>query len=379
MRAAFDIFIPVIPGTPAALTPIHISTVEPRTRTPSLSTVEPPPSTVEPHTRTPSLSTVEPLPSTVEPRTRTPSLSTMEPPPPMVELPTPTQPPLEIIQGTVTPSPDRLGKLTVDYPFRMSPGSSSTVFVQISVVDMLFGQVILKDYDRVETPPDAPLNLHHPTFHEAFISGVEEFLIVQLTSPTFLVQSLYLARQRIDLSGDENTWGWNIVAPDTLGRHILTVIVSNENDTPIWTGSLDIEVVAFTPTPIPTDTPTSIPTRTPTLIPTPTPSYTPSPTLTYTPTAEPPTPTPTVISLPTPTALIRVRDQLIDNSATLLIATMTLIGILFPTYLAFQNNRRKEEIKSLEMQITHSTQERQKLNSKIEHLSSIRWWQFWRR
>jgi hypothetical protein len=118
-------------------------------------------------------------------------------------------------------------------------------------------------------------------------------------------------------------WVW-VISPKTIGKQILILNISM----PVTTGqpwvwarmqppqNIPIEIeVEVTPTPTPT--PTLRPTETPTPTPTPQPTETPTPT---------PTPTP----LP---ALVRIREEFIENTPAILIAIIGVIGVLVTAFV----------------------------------------------
>jgi hypothetical protein len=153
----------------------------------------------------------------------------------------PTQ--VEIAQDQDLPASARLGEVEVKYPLRMSPGSSDSVSVAI-FLPVLLASIEPIDIDRVEIPPDAPpiigkINTYNATI---VITGT---MRVELSSPTFQVEKLNPETQAINLTeiNKPTYWVWTLVAPETVGQHILTLrIYHGQDEQPIWLRSIKIEV-----------------------------------------------------------------------------------------------------------------------------------------
>jgi hypothetical protein len=201
---------------------------------------------------------------------------------------------LETTEYTGISDSDVLGEINIEYPIRMSPGSSDSVFVLIYIPDML-ASLVPTEIERIDIPPyDAPLIIGELNSHQATIL-VRETMRVELTSPTFWVEDLYPSTQFVNINAifEPTFWAWTIVAPNVPGSHVLAIrVYLGDDDRPSWVGNLEIEVVEFTPTPIPTPVPTDTPTSTNT------PTGTPTSTNTQTNT---PTGTPTSTNTPMPT------------------------------------------------------------------------------
>jgi hypothetical protein len=214
--------------------------------------------------------------------------------PPPTEAPMPYYESAEDAASLETPS---LGEINIEYPLSMSPRSSNLVVLSIYVPDKLVSLLPII-VDRVEIPVDAPPVIGELNSYQTSIL-IASSMRVELSSPVFEIESLFLATQDVDTNSIARPtfWAWSIVAPGEVGSQVVTVrVFLGDDPTPSWVRSLQIEVVEFTPTPFPTPTATLIPTAThnptSTGIPTPTntPTFTPTPT--HTPTF---TPTPTTV------------------------------------------------------------------------------------
>jgi hypothetical protein len=259
-----------------------------------------------------------------------PATPTFTPTPTSIATETPTRMPAlyyEAAQDTAPPETPQLGEIDIEYPIRMSPRSSDVVVLWVYIPEMLVS-VIPLPFDRVEIPPDAPPVIGELNSYQASIL-IASSMRVELSSPVFEIESLFPATQDVDTNSIARPtfWAWSIVAPGEIGSHIVTVQVYLGNDsTASWVRSLQIDVVEFTPTALPTPTATLIPTatRSPTSTRIPTPTNTP----TFTPT---PTDTPTFT--PTPTAVPFVQTPggvaMIGAGGTIMAALITgLIGFI---------------------------------------------------
>jgi hypothetical protein len=197
------------------------------------------------------------------------------------------------------------------------------------------------EIERVEIPPDAPPVIGKQQKHYASIL-VAETMRVELFSAAFAPVALYPAVRRVDIHHVEiaTVWAWTITAPDALGTQTLALrVYRGEEDEPSYVGSLQIEVVEFTPTPGPTSTPTPTRTITPTPTRTSAPTPTPIPTRTSAPT---PTTTPTPTATPLPW-LKRAADNLMENLALIVVALIGLLGSLAGVYATVRRSRSKAE------------------------------------
>lgn len=174
-----------------------------------------------------------------------------EPTPTPLPTPTPT-PSFEITQDTAISRTDRLGEISIEYPLRMSPGSSDSVRVSI-YIPVRLASLIPLGIERIEIPPDAPKVIGELNSHQAVII-VTETMRVDLSSPTFKVENLYPLKQKLNLDSvnEATLWAWTIVAPITIGTHVLTLrVLSGDSDTPNWVGNIKVEVAELEqPSPI---------------------------------------------------------------------------------------------------------------------------------
>jgi len=250
------------------------------------------------------------------------------------------EPEVEILGDTDISNDSVLGELEVEYPMQMSPESSNIVIVSIYVPIQLASASPMS-IERIVVTPDAPRIMGKVSSYYATML-IAKTMRVELSSARggFEIENLYPPVQQVNIYDlrKPTYWAWTIKAPSTLGSHVLVIrAYLGEAANPSWVGCIEIEVVELTPTPVPTDTPTSTPTLTPTPTLTQIPNPTPTPTLTLTPTLMPP--------------VRQVVDQLIDNSAAILIALITLSGSLTGVYATIQKSKRETHIKTLELQL----------------------------
>ncbi len=170
-------------------------------------------------------------------------------------VPTATSTPyLEVAENMSSSNTDPRGEIKLEYPLRMRPGSSDSVYVSIHIpAEVASLQPI--EIGRVEIPSDAPPIIGKINSYQATIL-VSQVMRVELFSPTFKIQNLYPLTQPINLKAvaEPTFWGWTIEAPNTPGDHVLTVQVYRGDDSrPSWVRSLMVEVVELTPlsTPVP--------------------------------------------------------------------------------------------------------------------------------
>lgn len=216
----------------------------------------------------------------------------------LAATPTDTPPPYyESVEDAASLETPSLGEINIEYPFSMSPRSSNLVVLSIYVPDKLVSLLPIA-VGRVEIPIDAPPIIGELHSYQTTIL-IASSMRVELSSPVFEIESLFPATQDVDTNSIARPtfWAWSIVAPGEVGSHIVTVEVYLGNDTaPSWVRSLQIDVVEFTPTPLPTPTATLIPTATRSPTSTRIPTSTDTPIFTLTPTHTPTfTPTPTAV------------------------------------------------------------------------------------
>jgi hypothetical protein len=175
---------------------------------------------------------------------------TATPTPLPTPTPFPTPRPLEATTDTVISNMQRLGELDVEYPLRMSPGSSDSVLVFIYIPDQLVSLVPM-EIERIDIPPDAPPIIGELNSYLATIL-LAKTMRVELSSPTFQIENVYPATQPVDIDSfsEPTSWAWTIVAPDTVGSHVLTLrVYLGKADRPSWVGSIEIEVSELNPNP----------------------------------------------------------------------------------------------------------------------------------
>lgn len=160
--------------------------------------------------------------------------------------PTPTVQ-VETNEGTEITDVSTLGEVNIEYPIRMTAGSSDVVVLSVYVPAMLASLVPI-EVERVEIPPDAPavageLNRYRATI---LVAGT---MRIELHSLGFAVEDLYPATQAIDI--DEvnvaTVWAWNVQAPERPGTYVLVVsayrIGEGNEARPSWIRSLSVDVV----------------------------------------------------------------------------------------------------------------------------------------
>ena len=169
-----------------------------------------------------------------------PSTSTPTPFPTNTPYPTPV---LEVVENTEVSGIDKLGEVNIEYPIRMSPRSSDSVRVSIYIPPQLASLEPVA-IERIEIPPDAPRIVGELNSHTAIILVAKE-MRVELSSPTFEIENLYPSKQSIDLASSNKLtiWAWTIVAPDTIGNHVLTMrVYPGDGEAPSWVGNIKVEV-----------------------------------------------------------------------------------------------------------------------------------------
>jgi hypothetical protein len=209
------------------------------------------------------------------PATRTVTLTPTRVPQRTEEPGLPDNGPLEITEDSNLANDDTLGQINVEYPLRMSPGSSDgSIIVSIRIPDALVSLEPMS-IEIITIPPDAPPIVGARGSDEATIR-ITNMVRVELIAPAFQIGSAASVTKPVNIEAiDEPTfWNWTLVAPGVAGSHnfTLNVYLAGEAN-PTWTRIYQIEVSDFTPTP--TTTPTQ--TRTPTVTPIPTMSPTPIP------------------------------------------------------------------------------------------------------
>lgn len=191
-------------------------------------------------------SLLNPFPGgSAQPDTPTPSIGF-----PSTSMPSPTPAPsstplpsFEVAEDTEIASTDKLGEINIEYPVRMSPRSSDSVLVSIYIPARLVSLMPI-EIERIEIPADAPRIIGELNSHMTTIL-VTETMRVELSSPTFRVENLYPVKQKVDLNSiaEPTIWAWTIVAPDTVGTHVLTLrVYLGDNDGPDWVGNIKVEV-----------------------------------------------------------------------------------------------------------------------------------------
>jgi hypothetical protein len=216
------------------------------------------------------------LPLPTHPVTLTP---TSLPSPTVTATPSDNGLPLEITENSIVSNDDVLGQINVEYPLRMSPGSSDgAVIVSIRIPDALVS-IEPMSVEIITIPPDAPPIIGARGSDEATIL-IADTVRVELNARAFQIGSPATVTKPVNIEViDEPTfWTWTLVAPDTIGSHSFTLNVYRADEAnPTWTRIYQIEVSDFTPTPTTTPTPSTTPTQTQT------PTTTPSPTMSPTP------------------------------------------------------------------------------------------------
>ena len=208
----------------------------------------------------------------------------------------------------MAPEPDdeaaeSVGELELEYPARMSPGSSDIVRLSIQIPEALVSLSPMS-VERVAPPEGASGPIGAVASDRATVLLGPE-MRVELSSPTFGVAAESPAVQRVALEriAEPTFWVWSLVAPERPGSHVLTLklYLGAEATQPSWLRAYTVAVIA----PSPTATP---------VVPTETPEPTAVPT-------EEPTPTP----VPTPTLSERVKEGMVENAAEIIISIVSLL------------------------------------------------------
>ncbi|MEM7343709.1 MAG: hypothetical protein AAF485_05665 [Chloroflexota bacterium] len=161
----------------------------------------------------------------------------------ITETPEPQASRLEILENTSVASQDTIGQVLIDYPVRMSSGSSNAVVVHIRIPDQL---VSLDPFavEIIEIPTDAPPVVGARGEDEAIIT-VQGQMRVELTAPTFDVTTTGPAIQPINLDtlNASTAWNWTLIAPEVAGLHNFTITLFRNKETqPVWTRIYQVEV-----------------------------------------------------------------------------------------------------------------------------------------
>lgn len=169
---------------------------------------------------------------------------------------------LDIIANTETSNKDVKGEIKIEYPVRLSPGSSDTVIVSIYLPELLVSLEPIP-IERVPIPTNIPAIVGELNSYQTLIY-IQEKMSVEISSPTIEVGDVYPASiQTVNINefADPTFWSWAIVAPNTIGSHDLNIdVFRSEDRIPTWRGVLNIEVIELTPTAAPTPTNTPKPT-----------------------------------------------------------------------------------------------------------------------
>jgi hypothetical protein len=216
---------------------------------------------------------------------------------------------LETTEGTEVTDQGVLGEVEIEYPIRMSPGSSGLLILSIYIPPQL-ASLAPVSVARVEIPPDAPDIVGKHETHRSTIL-VAETMRVELSSPTFVIEPHYPPLREVDIRhvNVATVWAWDIAAPDTPGLHVLTArVYLGEQTTPSWVRGFELDVHELPPT--------AAPTLPPTLTPTPLP------------------------------ALQRLSTAIADNAplllTVLLVVLLVLIGSSVAVYLALRKQKSQE-------------------------------------
>jgi hypothetical protein len=273
--------------------------------------------------------------------------------------PTPAGETLEVTGDSQVSEADRLGELDVNYPVRMSPGSSDIVRLSIQIPERLVSLAPMS-VERVVLSPGSQPAIGEVSSDQATII-IGRVMRVEVSSPTFVVASEYPAVQAVDVEtiGSPTFWAWTVVAPDRVGNHILTVRVflGEETAQPSWMRAYQVEVLEFSPTP-------AVPSSAATL-----PASGSSPTL-----------MPTAAPTPTPALSERIKEGVLANVVEILISIVSLLisGMAWLLGVGYRaQKKRTEKIASLQKELAKAAaEEREALAKEIAQLEAVRWWQF---
>lgn len=286
----------------------------------------------------PGMPTAGPVPSSTPPGTATAVFS-----------PTPAGETLEMMGDSHVSEADRLGELDVNYPVRMSPGSSDIVRLSIQIPERLVSLAPMS-VERVVLSPGSQPAIGEVSSDQATII-IGRVMRVEVSSPTFAVVAEYPAVQAVDVEtiGSPTFWAWTVVAPDRVGSHILTVRVYQGEETaqPSWVRAYQVEVLEFSAATQPA------PGSGPTLMPT---------------------------AAPTPALGERIKEGILANVVEILISIVSLLisGIAWLVGVGYRaQKKRTEKIASLEKEMAEAAaEEREALAKEIAQLEAVKWWQF---
>jgi hypothetical protein len=308
--------------------------------------------------------TVEAEPGEEEPAEEAPEFSEPTDTPALTSSPSAATPPAaataDSVRVELAPEPDveaakSVGELELEYPARMSPGSSDVVRLSIQIPERL-ASLSPMTVERVAPPQGAAPSAIGQVASDQATVFIGSEMRVELSSPTFGVTAESPAVQAVavDRIAEPSWWVWSLVAPERVGSHVLTLklFLSAEAVQPSWLRAYTVEVIPLSPTAAPV-----------------TPSLTPEPTFTPTP-------------IPTPSLSERVREGMVENAAEIIISVVSLLlsGLAWLVGASWRwRKRRRTRIAELEKVLVKAAEgEAEMARAEITELESVRWWQFWR-
>jgi hypothetical protein len=171
-----------------------------------------------------------------------------------IPTPTPTNTPAPLPTSTPTDTPTPLPTSTLtDTPTPLPTDKPSRLIVLIREDADNSNSTLGKIYIRCPTRMNTNSSdiSKYGSYHQTIL--VRERMKVKLSSPSFEIESMQPTVQRVNIHdiGEPTSWVWTIKAPDTLGRHVLTLSVhsaaNNMIMSPSWIVRIAIEVVEVTP------------------------------------------------------------------------------------------------------------------------------------
>jgi hypothetical protein len=207
--------------------------------------------------------------------------------------------PLETAWGTTVQQDDMFGTLNVTYPSHLRSLSSERIDVRLNVPPKF---LLIPPTSLERLPSPITPTLGNLTNYQTNVIISQQVAAV-LTSSTFLIEPVYPTQQSVSLEAEDTTWSWIITAPETPSSGLLTLKIFKlyEEDSdltdglPSWVGTIPVEVFQSTPSPSPTAT-------------------------------APPPPT------ATPGRVSRAIDNIADNSVSIVVGLLSLIGVIIAAY-----------------------------------------------
>jgi hypothetical protein len=162
-----------------------------------------------------------------------------------------------------------IGELVIEYPAYLMPGAKAIVRAAINVPDIPasvtpdMGTVIIR-LPTQEPVPQSPSEARTPRYATWIVVLPE--MRAALTAKDLQITPITTDTQVVNIYelNSRTQWMWEVAAPAEAGEAYLVLRAGGQDAPPLWTGSIQTQVLAPAPTPEPTPTPTLPPTPVPT-------------------------------------------------------------------------------------------------------------------